>query len=76
MKISRSLENLIESFRFDEYANILWGMYNGRFNGVISNRGASSQDRTTPQEIVPLLINTLEAWYPNNAGKWRLDQDN
>ena len=75
MKISRSLENLIESFRFDEYANILWGMYNGRFNGIASSKDDSSQVRTTSQETAPPLINTLEAWCPNKVRKCSLGQD-
>jgi hypothetical protein len=62
---------------FDEFANILTGMYNGRFNGVYSNTetldespsqrssslppAAWNQDWTTPQETTPPLINILEA---------------
>jgi hypothetical protein len=62
---------------FDEFANILTGMYNGRFNEVHSNMktlderpsqrssslppAAWNQDWTTPQETTPLLNNILEA---------------
>jgi hypothetical protein len=46
---------------FDEYANILRGMYNGRFDGDAPNRDTSNQDRTTLQEIVTPLMNTLKA---------------
>jgi hypothetical protein len=60
---------------FDEYANILRGMYKGRINRVTSNRDASSQDRKTPQEIVIPPCKNLEAWHPNKVRKCRLNQD-
>ena len=38
---------------YDEYANILRGMYTGRFNLVTSNRDASSQRPDDPQDTAP-----------------------
>jgi hypothetical protein len=41
---------------YDEYANVLRGMYSVRFNG-----GSSTQAQSAPQETPPPFVNTLEA---------------
>ena len=51
---------------FDEYANILKGMYSTRFNGRPKNKGDHDQMDTTPGEPSPPLITSLQAWQPNN----------
>jgi hypothetical protein len=51
---------------FDEYANILKGMYSTRFNGRPKNNGAHAQTDTTPSGPLPPLITSLRAWQPNN----------
>ena len=51
---------------FDEYANILKGMYSTRFNGRPKNKGDHDQMDTVPGEPSPPLITSLQAWQPNN----------
>ncbi len=52
---------------YDEYVNVLRGMYIVRFNG-----GASSQENTSPvgplRDHVP-FINTVETWYSYKVRK-------
>jgi len=55
---------------FDEYANILKGMYSTRFNGrpkerVTTNTGDHDQMDTAPDGPSPPLITSLQAWQPN-----------
>ncbi len=66
-------ETVIESIRskltliiFDEYANILKGMYSTRFNGWPKNKGDHDQMDTAPGGPSPPLITSLQAWQPNN----------
>jgi hypothetical protein len=51
---------------FDEYANILKGMYSTRFNG-----GSDHGDTPTHPALgpTPPLINSLTAWQPNKVRK-------
>jgi hypothetical protein len=51
---------------FDEYANILKGMYSTRFNGRPKNKGDHDQMDTAPGGPSPPLITSLQAWQPNN----------
>ena len=51
---------------FDEYANILKGMYSTRFNGRPKNKGDHGQMDTVPGGPSPPLITSLQAWQPNN----------
>jgi hypothetical protein len=53
---------------FDEYANILKGMYSTRFNGRPKDNSTHDQMDTAPSELMPPLITSLqlEAWQPNN----------
>ncbi len=51
---------------FDEYANILKGMYSTRFNGCPSDTGAHDQMDTAPSGSIPPLITSLQACQPNN----------
>ncbi len=51
---------------FDEYANILKGMYSTRFNGRPENKGGHDQMDTTPSGPSPPLITSLQVWQPNN----------
>jgi hypothetical protein len=51
---------------FDEYANILKGMYSTRFNGRPKNNGDHDQRDTAPSGPLPPLITSLQAWQPNN----------
>ena len=48
---------------FDEYANILKGMYSTRFNGSPKD---SAQTDSAPSGPMPPLITSLQAWQPNN----------
>ncbi len=50
---------------FDEYANILKGMYSTRFNGRPKNKGDHDQMDTVPGGSSPPLITSLQAWQPN-----------
>jgi hypothetical protein len=50
---------------FDEYANILKGMYSTRFNGCPKNKGDHDQMDTVPDGPSPPLITSLQAWQPN-----------
>ena len=50
---------------FDEYANILKGMYSTRFNGRPKNKGDHDQMDTAPDGPSPPLITSLQAWQPN-----------
>jgi len=50
---------------FDEYANILKGMYSMRFNGRPKNGGDLDQMDTAPGGPSPPLITSLQAWQPN-----------
>ncbi len=50
---------------FDEYANILKGMYSTRFNGHPKNKGDHDQMDTAPGGPSPPLITSLQAWQPN-----------
>jgi hypothetical protein len=65
---------------FDEYANILKGMYNIRFNGRPDSGGTSARPDTgssdhgeTPsrpdRDPIPPLINSLTVWQPNKVRK-------
>ena len=51
---------------FDEYANILKGMYSTRFNGIPKDKGGHNQRDTAPSGPSPPLITSLQAWQPNN----------
>ncbi len=50
---------------FDEYANILKGMYSTRFNGHPKNKGDHDQMDTAPGGPSPPLITSLQVWQPN-----------
>jgi len=50
---------------FDEYANILKGMYSVRFNGRPRNGGDHDQMDTAPGGPSPPLITSLQVWQPN-----------
>ncbi len=65
---------------FDEYANILKGMYSIRFNGRSDLGGTSARPDTgrsdheeaparSARDPMPLLINSLTAWQPNKFRK-------
>jgi hypothetical protein len=67
---------------FDEYANILKGMYSTRFNGRTDLGGTSARPDTgrsdhgeTPARPTrgPMspLINSLTTWQPNKIRKWK-----
>ena len=51
---------------FDEYANILKGMYITRFNGCPKDIVIHDQMNTVPIGSMTPLITSLPAWYPNN----------
>ena len=50
---------------FDEYANILKGMYRTRFNGLPKSKGDHDQMDTAPDGSSPPLITSLQTWKPN-----------
>ena len=50
---------------FDEYANILKGMYSVRIDG----RSVHGGTLTRPALAMPPLINSLTAWQPNKVRK-------
>jgi hypothetical protein len=51
---------------FDEYANILKGMYSTRFNGRPKSKGDHDQMDTVPDGSSPPLVTSLQAWQPDN----------
>jgi hypothetical protein len=51
---------------FDEYTNILKGMYSTRFNGHPKNMGDHDQMDTDPGGPSPPLITSVQVWHPNN----------
>ena len=51
---------------FDEYANILKGMYSTRFNGGPKDSDVYAQTDSAPGGSMPPLITSLQAWQPNN----------
>jgi hypothetical protein len=51
---------------FDEYANILKGMYSTRFNGPLESKVDHNQMDTAPGGPSSPLITSLQTWYPNN----------
>ena len=74
------IRNKLAMTIFDEYANILKGMYSIRFNGRSDLGGTSARPDTgrsdheeTPvsptRDPMPLLINSLTAWQPNKFRK-------
>ena len=63
------LQTGIESIRsklvfkiFDEYANILKGMYSTRFNGRPKDKGTHDQTDSSPDGPITPLITSLQAW--------------
>jgi hypothetical protein len=50
---------------FDEYANILKGMYSTRFNWRPKNKGDHDQMDTAPGGPSPPLITSLQTWQSN-----------
>jgi ribonuclease HI len=50
---------------FDEYANILKGMYSTRFNGRPKSKGDHDQMDTVPDGSSPPLVTSLQAWQPD-----------
>ena len=66
---------------FEEYANVLKGMYSIRFNGRSGDLGSAParpiSEKSDRQEApvrpagapMPLLINSLTAWQPNKIRK-------
>jgi hypothetical protein len=61
-----SIRSKLAFIIFDEYANILKGMYSTRFNGRPKNKGDHDQMDTAPGGPLPPLITSLQAWQPNN----------
>ena len=60
-----SIRSKLDFKIFDEYANILKGMYNTRFNGRSESKGDHDQMDTAPGGPSPPLITSLQAWDPN-----------
>jgi hypothetical protein len=50
---------------FDEYANILKGMYSTRFNGHPKSKGDHDQMDTVPDGSSPPLVTSLQVWESN-----------
>ena len=61
-----SIRSKLAFIIFDEYANILKGMYSTRFNGRPKNKGDHDRMDTAPGGPSPPLITSLQAWQPNN----------
>ncbi len=61
-----SIRSKLVSKIFDEYANILKGMYSTRLNGLPKNKGDHDQMDTSPDGPSPPLITSLQVWQPNN----------
>ena len=57
---------------FEEYANILKGMYSIRFNGRSDQGGTPTRPALEP---TPPLINSLSVWQPNKVRK-RKEREN
>jgi hypothetical protein len=56
---------------FDEYENILKGMYSTRFNGRPKGNDTHDQMDTAPSGPMPPLITSLQALQPNNKRRRR-----
>jgi hypothetical protein len=56
-----SIRSKLDLKMFDEYANILKGMYSTRFNGRPKNNGDHDQMDTTPDGPSPPLITSLQS---------------
>ena len=74
-KIPQSLTG-IESIRsklafkiFDEYANILKGMYSRRFNGITADGETPTREPSAQGGPAPPLITSLSSWEPNKFGR-------
>ena len=52
--------------KFDEYANILKGMYSPRFNGCPKDNDVYDQANSAPDGPVSPFIISLQTWQPNN----------
>ena len=61
---------------FDEYANILKGMYITRFNGRPKKKGDHDQMDTAPDGPSPPLITSLQSWQPNNIRRQKEKEKN
>ena len=64
-----SIRSKLSLKMYDEYVNVLRGMYSVRFNGSASRQGTSTQVQSAPSDTTPPFINTLEAWCPNKFRK-------
>ena len=75
-----SIRTKLDMTIFDEYANILKGMYSIRFNGRSDPGSTSSRPDTgrpdhgeaparPARDPIPPLINSLTAWQPNKFRK-------
>jgi len=60
---TESIRSKLDLKIFDEYANILKGMYSTRFNGSPKD---SAQTASAPSGPMPPFITSLHAWQPNN----------
>jgi hypothetical protein len=49
---------------FEEYTNILKGMYGMRFNGRPADRDVSIQAHSVPHGPMPPFMDSLAAWQP------------
>jgi hypothetical protein len=57
-----SIRSKLDLKIFDEYVNILKGMYSTRFNGRLESKGDHNQMDTSPAGPSPPHITSLQAW--------------
>ncbi len=72
-----SIRSKLDFKIFDEYVNILKGMYSMRFNGKPADGGATTittRTQLVPDgQIIPPLITSLLAWQPTKYRKRKVE---
>ena len=63
--VSESIRSKLAFKIFDEYANILKGMYRTRFDGRPRDNDTHDRTDSAPGGPIPPLITSLQTWHPN-----------
>ena len=66
-----SIRSKLAFMIFDEYVNVLKGMYRMRFNGRPADGGASTQTHSVPDGPGPPLVTSLIVCQPTQHRKWK-----
>jgi len=70
-----SIRSKLASKIFDEYSNILKGMYSTRINGRSADSDVSAEDNSAPRGPMPPLIASLQPWQPNNIRRPKVKKE-